>query len=181
MKKVSVFFLVLASIFCTGCNKTHCPSFPDNLNYFPYYQGQKLKFSNSQNDICSFTIARKFNSKSEDLEWNCKCSCEGSSMFRTHQNQDSLKIDCNLIIYGTDASSVDLNCYFHYSYHYSDYFTKELWSGQKIPYSDLTKRLSDTISIESKNNLLVKKIMIIKDRGLVSYTTSDGEEWILIE
>ena len=181
MKKLHVIIIVLLSIFCIGCKKKDCPAFPDNLNYFPYYQGKELKFSNSKNDICSFLIAETFNSKAEKFEWNCKCSCEASSAFHTNQNQDSLKIDCSLTILGNDASSVELRCWFGYSYIYSDSFGKVLSSGQKIPYKELTKHLSDTISIENKNNKLVRKIVIIKNKGLVSYSTADGEEWKLVE
>jgi len=46
---------------------------------------------------------------------------------------------------------------------------------------DTTKYLNDIIIIENENNKTIKKVVIVKDKGLVSYTTADGEEWKLVE
>ena len=54
MKKISI-IIALLSIFCTGC-KTDCPSFPSELNYFPYYKGQEVKFAKFQIDTIVYII-----------------------------------------------------------------------------------------------------------------------------
>jgi hypothetical protein len=43
--------------------------------------------------------------------------------------------------------------------------------------------LEDTISfsLENGNNQLIKKMVFIKNKGLTSYITANGEEWNLIE
>lgn len=170
-------------MFCINCKK-HCPAFPADLNYLPYLVNQELKFINYQNDISNFIISYKNNSKANSYDWNCACSCEASSVFKTYQNQDSLRIECSLIIGGSDDNAIsygEIDCCFKYSFHYSDNFAEVLLAGQQIPYDKLSKYLSDTISIENENNKIIKKVVIVKGKGLVSYTTVDGEEWRLIE
>jgi len=181
MHRTSVIIIILLSVFCVGCKKTHCPAFPANLNYFPYSNGQELHFTNSQNDISSFVISDKKNSKESSYEWNCACECVAHSGFKTNMNQDSLIIDCYLFIIGNFASSVFIDCNFTYIYHYSDNLSENLMVEQQIPYEDLAKHLNDTISIEKENSKIVKKTVIVKNKGLISYTTADGEEWKLLE
>ena len=183
MKKISVTIVTALLLFCVGC-KTHCPEFPAELNYFPYYEGQELKFINSQNDIRNFVISNKENTKSYSFGNNCKCVCDAFSSFRTSENQDSISLNCNINIVGgryndVIASHMEISCYFQYSYYYSDYLSRELPAGK--PYEELYDYLEDIITIEKENNKIVNKIVIVKGKGLVSYTTVDGEEWKLVE
>jgi len=182
MKKVSI-IIILLSVFCMGC-KIHCPEFPANLNYFPYYEGQELKFTNSQQDIQSFIVSSKNDSKASSFGQNCKCVCHAGSVFRTTENRDSLSLRCGLEISGgrNDLSnSVSISCDLQYSYLYSDYLSTGLNLEKTVPYDELYKYLEDTIIIENENNQIVKKIVIVKGKGLISYTTADGEEWKLVE
>jgi len=66
---------------------------------------------------------------------------------------------------------------------HSDYFAMPLLQGSNTicNYDEITTHLADTISIENESNTIIRKIVIIKGKGLVSYTTADGEEWELIE
>jgi len=183
MKKTSVIIIGLLSIFLMGC-KTHCPEFPANLNYFPYHSGQELKFVNTQGVVRNFTIVNKENSKSESLEWNCKCICEAYSSFKTNENQDSLSIrETYLRFYDGEkyVSFLEIGFGFHHSYLYGESLTKRLDLEKPAPYNEIYKYLQDTIVIENDNNQLVKKIVVVKGKGLVSYTTADGEEWNLVE
>jgi hypothetical protein len=181
MKKISL-IIVLLSIFCIGC-EIHCPEFPANLNYFPYYEGQELKFTNLQHDIKSFTIAKKANSKANSFGGNCKCECFLYSMFNTDSNKDTVSIRSEININGREnVGSVYINCYIE-----DNQWKNELLStGVKLPdkktsYDEISKYLEDTIILENENNQIVKKIVIIKGKGLVSYTRADGEEWNLVE
>jgi hypothetical protein len=180
MKKISVIIIVLLSI--TGC-KIHCPEFPADLNYFPYYEGQELQFINSQQNIRSFTIVKKANSKSNSFGENCKCECFVYSMFNTNSNQDTVSIRSEINIYGREnVGSVYINCYIE-----DNLWNSELLSiGVELPdkktsYEKISKYLENTITIENENNQIVKSVVIVKGKGLVSYTTVDGEEWNLVE
>jgi len=185
MKKLSIIIIASLSIFYIGCKKTHCPAFPADLNYFPYYKGQELKFTNSQNDIRCFTVANKEKSKSEDFAWNCKCYCNVYTMFRTNLNQDSLGLEYTIRVGGlTYARDIDLECRFQKkdsNDYYSEYLFKNIIFGEKFPYEEISNYLDNTITLEKEDNTIVKKIVIIKGKGLVSYVTADGEEWKLVE
>jgi len=173
MRKISIVIIILTSIFYTGCKKTHCPAFPAELNYFPYDKGQIIKFENSQKEIQSFEISYKDNSKSYNFDWNCKCACEVYSSFRTNENH----LECGIYledIFNNMVSLVELHCNF-----YGGTFSKELLMGQKVPYNELYRYLSDTISVETEHGHTW--MVFVKDKGLVSYTTVDGEEWKLVE
>jgi hypothetical protein len=182
MRKISILIIVLLSIF--GC-RTHCPEFPTNLNYFPYYEGQELNFVNSKKDIQSFTISYKDNSKANSFGYFCKCVCGASSVFHTDENQDSLSIVCNIDIddagRGSDitTSSIAIRCYFKYSYKFDDYLAKRFDFGKSVHYNEIYKYVEDTITLETEDGMIVKKIVIVKDKGLVSYTKVDGEVWML--
>ena len=181
MKKVSI-IIVLLSIFCINC-KIHCPEFPAELNYFPYYEGQELQFFNSQQNVRIFTIAKKANSKSDSFERNCKCECFLYSMFNAISNRDTVSIRSEINIYGREnIESVYINCYIE-----DNQWNNELLSiGVELPdkktsYDEISKYLENTVILENDNNQIVKRVVIVKNKGLVSYTTADGEEWKLVE
>jgi len=180
MKEVSIIILLLFVLL--GC-KTHCPEFPANLNYFPYYEGQELKFTNSKQNIRIFIVSYKEDSKAYSFAWNCKCDCSAESGFHTTESQDSLSIKAAFFRFSGEKyiSSVDIGFRFQYSYMYGDDLRITLGIEKSVPYDELYKYLEDTIIIENENNQLVKKVVIVKGKGLVSYTTADGEEWELVE
>ena len=184
MQKVTIIIIVLLTI--TGCKKTHCPEYPATLNYFPYSVGQELKFVDSQQNIQSFTIEHKNNSKAESFAWNCKCACGAHSISYTNENQDSLSLQFKVFIdggYGSDvtAHSINVGCSFQYSYEYSDHLEKRIDFEKEVSYNEIYKYVNDTMSIEKEDGYIVKKAVIVKGKGLVSYTTIDGEEWKLVE
>jgi proline dehydrogenase len=58
---------------------------------------------------------------------------------------------------------------------------KTLYEGKPILHTEASNYLNDTLSVENENNKSVKKIIIVKNKGIVSYTTADGKEWKLVE
>ena len=163
--------------------KIHCPEFPAELNYFPYYEGQELQFINSQRNIQSFTITNKENSESEVFGQNCKCLCYIFTYFNINSLSDSLSMRCEINIDGREnVWGINIDCHIE-----DNLRNKELLSigvelpDNKISYDEIDKYLEDTIIIENKNNKTVTKIVFVKNKGLVSYTTADGEEWKLVE
>jgi len=183
MKKTST-IIILLSVFYIGC-KIHCPEYPAELNYFPYYEGQVLRFTNSQQGTIGFTIDSKVNSKSNSFSQNCKCACGIFTHFSTSINQDSLSIKCEINISGREnASNVSIDCFFYNKSNIQpneECLYKFVMLEKSVPYDEIYKYLEDTIIIENENNKLVKKVVIVKGKGLVSYTTADGEEWKLVE
>ena len=171
MKKTNI-IIVFLSVFCLNC-QIHCPEFPNNLNYFPYYEGQELNFINSQQTIHTFVISNKYNSTPDFFSHNCKCECNIETKFNIYSNQDSLSMDGGIYITGRkDASYVSVSCFG---------LRKYILERKSVPYDKLSKYLEDTIVIEDENNKVITKIVIVNGKGLVSYTTADGEEWKLVE
>ena len=157
-----------------GCNKQKCPGFPTDLNFFPYSKDQELRFINSQNEIKNFIIEKKFSTSPYTL---CnglygKCACEPpKSGFFTYQNQDSILIRCSLTFWG---NKLEASCEFTNINFDSDFFSKIFFNVNE--FSEI-----DTIMMKRNNSSICKKVVIVNEKGLVSYTTADGEEWKLVE
>jgi len=170
MKRLNLIFIVLIAFACLGCKKQNCPGFPAYLIYFPYSKGQELKFINSEDEHMNFIIEVKYTSLPYTLCQGLydKCDCEPpTTSFKTYQNSDSIQILCYVRPF--NLSEIVASCEFIYNYEYSDYIYKEFTI------------LSDTLTLEGDNGRIVKKVVIVKNKGLVSYTTADGVEWRLAE
>jgi len=178
MKKISI-IITLLLLFCIGCRR-HCSEFPANLNYFPYSKKQKLEFINSQRDIQTLIVSDKESSKSYFLEMYSKGFCNAYSNVSIHSTQNIFDIRCSIKI--KECVEVNLICDVQNTVQ-SDYLTMNLLqeSNMICNYDEINKYLSDTIYIEKENNKILTKIFIVKNKGIVSYTTADGEEWKLVE
>lgn len=182
MKKVSIIIVVLLSIFFIGCKERHCPKFPKELNYFPYAKKQELKFTNSIHDVSSFIISEKENTKAYYLGIYDKGDCDCSSRFSTNRNQDYMNISGNFSIAGNKYEDGSVSIYFDFdNYINKDNFSIILINNRDFPIKELSKYINDTIVMENEKNKMIKKIIIVKGKGLISYTTVDGEEWSLIK
>jgi len=183
MKKLNLIIGILFTIVCFGCKDTFCPGFPKEINYFPYHRNQELTFEDSQQSVCTFRIIGGGNSESWSYKWNCKCECGAESSFQMipilyTSDMNYLFVNGTIQIFGGEgAKGITMSLYFSSS----EYLTKRLYEDKKIFQTKINEYLEDTISIENNNNKLVKKVVIVKNKGLVSYTTADGEEWKLAE
>lgn len=178
MKKLSIILIILLSVFCIECNRTEpCPSCLSDLNYFPYIKGQNLKFINYQNDTLIYTITDEQIYEDASATRSGKDNyCLSDALFKINSNQGTLN-RCGINVQGSlnKAWSVHVHVRFN-----SKILEIELLE-KSCTYKKLSKYLKDTIVIENEDNQLVKKVVIIKGKGLVSYTTADGEEWKLVE
>jgi hypothetical protein len=184
MKNVSI-IIILLTLICTGCKEIHCPNFPNNLNYFPYENGQELEFANTQGDIRSFTVISKENSVRESFPSNCKCDCFVFTRIKASNNQDNINLECEINISGRErAGRFHLQNYISNT-HLTEFLHKEVdvreFRINLDNYEKIEKYLEDTISLENGNNQLIKKMVFVKNKGLISYTTENEEEWNLIE
>ena len=170
MKKLSI-IIILISALCSCCKRAYCPAFPAELNYFPYSKGQEIFFYNSQ-DTLTFVITRQGNSEASDFGYNSHYHCEIGSTVQ----MDGIYGVINFIG-GETVSKIDVEFYLSNG----EVLGKTLYEGNSIPYAEVGKYFNDTISIEKENNKTINKIIIVKNKGLVSYATADGEEWKLVE
>ena len=190
MKKILI-LITICCAFCFSCNKkTHCPALPASLNYYPYYEGQVLQYVNSQQEIQNFVIAyiedyRKSYICERTLKCPECCECSHSLAVRTNYVLDA-QISYMYAHFSVGGGGPEIissaNMSFLFTCSLEDNrLEKTLFENEKIPYNKIDQFFNDTISIENVNNELIHKIMIVKNKGLVSYTTADGEEWKLVE
>jgi len=195
MRKASVIIIILLSVLCVGCYKqVHCPGLPANLDYFPYYDGQILKYANSQQNVINFVIGQVENhTKSYTCQESpkcpeCKCGCAFSKAFRTGNvlQNGVTYIYASFSTEGSGPKTITsvgigllFTCFVDDWSH--NRFNKIVYQGKKISYNQVDEYLEDTVLLENENNMIITKAVIVKGKGLVSYTTADGEEWELIE
>jgi len=168
MKKASIIIVVLLSILGIGCKKIHCPAFPEKLakTYFPYAEKMILSFSNNT-DTSTYIVNDIYLSKEVDYPHNCDCACDNFFYFDT----DNRQLYGDILIGKNEdyvVFSVKIN---------SIYFGKE-YKDVKLFSTEDYSILGDTLFLENPNG---QKAVIVKGKGLVSYTTADGEEWKLVE
>ena len=183
MKNTSI--TVCLIILCVACGYKPCPDISVDLNYFPYYNGQELKFTDSKNNTLTFIIANKENENTDYAKrggigykgnycgYNIGCEI--------NPTQDAARMNCSISVNGSldKVWNVLVVVYLFKEVHSNEWL--EINIKKNCSYKNLNKHLEDTITIENENNAIVKKVVILKGKGLVSYTTADGEEWKLVE
>jgi len=181
MKKIHLFLLL--SIICINCKEMHCPAFPTNLNYFPYYNSQELKFIDSHQNENLLVISKKENSKKYTDGRTDKALCYSNSYFIANFRQDSLTLECEINISGKGNYAHGVSVFGRIKK--NNLFVEGLSIDTKLPkkctYKKIDNHLGNTLCLENENNKLIKRVVIVKNKGLVSYTTADGVEWKLVE
>lgn len=177
----NIIIVTCLALIIYGCKDIQCHGYPENANYFPYEKEQEIKFSNSKNEVKSLIIYNTIKTDSYSFDWNCKCVCNASVYFITHENADSISITglCNIIGGRGDISFLHFNVDLSFSNpsHYSDKFYKKLNPEKKVPINEFYKYLPDTIYLENENNITFKELVLVRNKGIVSFTTADGEIW----
>ena len=168
-------------MFCVACSSKSCPELPANFNYFPYYEGQELIFTNLKNNTRTLNV---FYGKIDHYDsWRNGIYHKGNCCEYTMSLilQGTERMICDVSVSGSvgKVRNVRVCIMLSKELHNNDYL--EIKIEANCAYKKLSKYLEDTIIIENENNKLVKKVVIVKGKGLVSYTTADGEEWNLVE
>ena len=168
MKNTSIIIVILLSILGIGCKKIHCPAFPVEFvnTYLPYYEEKSLSFFYN-NDTLSSVVSRIHTSKEEFYSKNCDCSCSADYYFLTDNNL----LSCDI--------AFDEAGYYGYLHIKANAisFYKDFKDINLFTTNDYTV-FGDTIFL---NNVDGGEARVVKGKGLVSYTTADGEEWKLVE
>lgn len=84
-KSIGKTTFVLLIVVVIGCKEgRHSPTFSSELlGYFPYSEGDALKFINTNNDTLILNISEHFVSDSYTQEPGSKALCEAEANFRT--------------------------------------------------------------------------------------------------
>lgn len=179
---IKTLFFALIAISIYGCKDTHCPAFPTKLvEYFPYSNGEELKFMNTNNDTVTLKINNYRTSDSYSFDWNCKCVCEADAGFDT-DNSDiySIKIKGGIFFSNEDNTSI-LSCNFYDAQLSNDNF--EIVKTIENPYSDTPiESFGDTVLMKKDDYYRFNSVKIIKGKGIVEFWDNNQNcNWILIE
>ncbi len=165
-----IFVVIVLSL--SGCKETDCPAFPSSLvDYFPYTNGDELKFMNTNNDTLILKIDKYWTSDSYSFDWNCKCSCEAEAGFDTNgTDKYSIKIQGRIHFYNESNTSI-LGCNFYDAQLSNDNF--EIEKTIKNPYSDkFMESFGDTVVMERSDYNRFGSVTIIKGKGIVEFWDS---------
>lgn len=175
-------FFVIIALSLSGCKETHCPAFPTNLvEYFPYSNGDELKFMNTNNDTVTLKINKYWTSDSYSFDWNCKCSCEADAGFDADDSDKySIKIEGRIHFYNESNSSI-LSCNFYDAQLSNDNF--EIEKIIENPYSDkFMESFGDTVVMEKNDYYRFGSVKIIKGKGIVEFWDNKQNcNWMIIE
>jgi len=176
--RVLIFVLIVLNFI--GCKETHCPAFPANLvEFFPYSNGDELKFINVNNDTLKLKIIKNQTSDSYSYSWNCKCTCGADAGFETDFSINyPLKIVGNINI---GKNNFERICDFYDSTIHNDVLS--YLKGGINPFSEEQQpNLADTIFIETQTNNRIRNTIIVKGKGIVEFwDKKQNSKWIMIE
>lgn len=174
--------ILILAVGLVSCKETHCPAFPTKLSaYYPYTNGELLKFKNSNSDTLTLKVIEDWASNSYSFDWNCKCACGTNAGFNTDSdNTYSLKIVGSISFYNENSIS-ELSCNFYDAYVSNDGFSiqKEI----ENPYNEESSQFfGDTVFMEKQEYYRIGNVKIIKGKGIFEFWDKKQNcNWILIE
>lgn len=174
MRVKMTFITIICILFINGCGR-FCPELPDRYaDYFPYRQGQILKFKNYKNETITWEVSKYSRTKEQYISLCSKCDCDPQSVFfNLHNVSDSVNIYGYLELYDNISVKVTFAYGSNEFQDNSDIFQNkykndELSSTLKLKNSDATIKISE--------------IEIQKNKGIVSFYDNELKcEWRLIE
>jgi len=175
--------VLLFALMTSGCKETHCPAFPNYLiDYFPYTEGDKLKFANSD-DTLKLVINNNWSSDSYSFGWNCKCACEANSGFNTELNEEfRLSIEGQVNLYNENNRS-ELSIDFYNANNSVDNFNIVIENLD--PFHEENKLIfGDTLIFinEINNQARVTGMRLVKGKGIINiFDTQENCNWLLID
>lgn len=167
-----------------GCQKVECPAFPEKLYTWFTYPDDKIQFVNNT-DTINFEIVSTYISEAWSYRNNCDCDCDAGANFKTNECELGYKIvfQCD---YGTDKS---ISFFYQFVTHenrgvkyFFDYdATTETFThiDNLTTYTIGNVELENIAVIEKADNLLIKKVFIQKNKGLIGFIDFNDIEWKL--
>ena len=157
--------IILATIF-VSCKEIHCPSFPKEVrdNYFPYSNGNLLKFTNKNSDTITIKIDVQWITDSYSFNRYCKCACEAEAGFFTEMDNNFVLKISGLILFYSKESSYILSCEFHNSY-----LNNDMFEIVKNDFAGVNGVFGDTIFIEKQEYYRIGSVKIVKNKGIVEF------------
>ncbi len=195
MKKLFFITIITATLALSGCVR-HCIGFPNDMLrlYFPYSTGQTITFVDDSRDTVSINVTDMTLSRPYTLEWNVKEECTPTSNIKMSgiMDKNEFELNFNIILHSpteqndedwTTNSSIMFTMYTyfnspsaHNAYTFLD--TTALFPSANIRgLYDSIILIGSTTTLESNIDTLV----MVKNKGLAGFSTSDGRKYVLTE
>jgi hypothetical protein len=176
MQTKNILLAILGAASLTSCDivggifskDVNCPGFPEHLvDYYPYKQGDTLKFANQNNDTISFTVSSVAKSQEETIE--AALGCGGANFYVYTTKWDSFYIFMSIVL----TLKPVINCDFIYDnpfgqtiYPY-DYF----WvATTKDPFDKKNAALfGNTIDLNKPDATRINHVVVNKGHGIVEF------------
>lgn len=195
MKKVILLklnnFILIISIFLTGCGEIDCPAFPDDIaNWFSYSAEDSIKLSNAPNSTISLQITQFLITDSYSFSKRCDCVCEAAMSFETTVDTLNL-ISLRASIIYTDGINLkeplplEVNIGIYKKENdllipvLDDEFFCNEYSDWEIQDSVLIedKYYNNVLSISNLENSKFKEITLVKGIGIYQITDKESNIW----
>ncbi len=195
MKKVSLSklnsFILVISIFLSGCGETYCPAFPYNIaNWFPYSTNDTIRLSKDTNSTISLPITQFLISEGYSFSKRWDCACRAEMSFETAVDTFNLISLRASIVYGDGINleeplPIEIRIGIYEKKNEllipildDEFFCKEYsdWEMQDSAMID-GKYFEDVLIIKNIENSKYQEITLIKGIGIYRITDKESNIW----
>lgn len=194
MKKLFFITVIMATLALSGCLR-HCEGFPPQMQqtYFPYTSGQALTFVSNEGDSLSLNVTSVSMDGPYNIGFGVKETCGPYLNVKLEGKINHTNHELNIELFYEGLSENDYDVRWIPTYNNPYYSQVSIWAGGtnfSLSYIDggmdgWIRSLHDTIcyaNVDGKyTESTIDTLMVVKDRGLAGFSTSDGRKYVLTE
>ena len=194
MKKIFFITVIMATLALSGCLR-HCEGFPPQMQqtYFPYTSGQALTFVSNEGDSLSLNVTDVSMDGPYNIGFGVKTTCGPALYVKLEGKINHTNHELNIELFYEGLSENDYDVRWIPTYNNPYYSQVSIWAGGtnfSLSYIDggmdgWIRSLHDTIcyaNVDGKyTESTIDTLMVVKDRGLAGFSTSDGRKYVLTE
>jgi hypothetical protein len=198
MKKIFFITVIMATLALSGCLR-HCEGFPPQMQqtYFPYTSGQALTFVSNEGDSLSLNVTSVSMDGPYNIGFGVKETCGPYLYVKLEGKINHTNHELNIELFYEGQRENDYDVTWTPTYNKPYYSQVTIWAGGNsyclayLSYidgrmeMDRIRSLHDTIcyaNVDGKyTESTIDTLMVVKDRGLAGFSTSDGRKYVLTE
>ena len=198
MKKLFFITVIMATLALSGCLR-HCEGFPPQMQqtYFPYTSGQALTFVSNEGDSLSLNVTSVSMDGPYNIGFGVKETCGPYLNVKLEGKINHTNHELNIDLFYEGQRENDYDVTWTPTYNKPYYSQVTIWAGGNsyclayLSYIDgrmemnRIRSLHDTIcyaNVDGKyTESTIDTLVVVKDRGLAGFSTSDGRKYVLTE
>lgn len=199
MKKIFFITVIMANLALSGCLR-HCEGFPPQMQqtYFPYTSGQALTFVSNEGDSLSLNVTSVSMDGPYNIGFGVKETCGPYLYVKLEGKINHTNHELNIELFHERQRENDYDVRWIPTYNKPYYSQVSIWAGGNsyyclayLSYIDgrmemyRIRSLHDTLCYANVDGEYTKStidtLMVVKDRGLAGFSTSDGRKYVLTE